>query len=351
MFDEMQRIDDDIDLDNNEYMELDYLNKLREISPLVDEYFLNNMYYRECGCDNYTINDLLLIAFDIILNELQDIGIYIDGSSYLGDYVSMEKVYEFRRVFDPVIFRTTLVNTPELHNELQVYIDTIMSEPDEELMTDVLSDVLEIMSTICVSNNTVYKILYSCSTDNITCTKDFIPYIVSALEDSVYLNKSQQFGDVETTTQYIQKIHKGRIYFNTALSFLLTKFNVPRTETIAYITRMYDLDKIQPDVVKFFAYLDDDSKSIDDFPEVAQKLYNEYIINRHHKNSHHHYEYWESRGIQVTDPGIIAVLVAHHYTPDKSVEMLVQDIEPLQSIMDNESYILALRMARSLATM
>ncbi len=141
------------------------------------------------------------------------------------------------------------------------------------------------------------------------------------------------------------------MYFNKAMSLLLPRFGIPNTEVVTHIMRDYDLDKVQPDVVKFFAYLDDDSKSIDDYPEAAKRLYTEYIINKHHKNVLHHYEYWESRNTKVSDPGMIAALVAHHYEPDKSIETLLEDILPLKGIMSDESYMLVIRMTKLLATL
>lgn len=334
--------------DSNHILELGYINKLRNISPLIDNYFLNHMYSGEFDEDSIDITDLVSRAFVMALNELSEIGIVIDSESYMGDYLYMGKIYEFRKIFDPIVLRNNIINNPDMYTELCNYFESIDEDSD---LSDVLADTLHIMSEFNISERNIYRNLKVHCYDNIICKFTFITYIKKILTDVEYAVKSTKFGDIVSTTDYIKRIYEGRVNFAHAMQHVCTRFNIPINNTLRIIVDNYDLDKVQFDVVKLYAYLDHEDKSIDDYPEHMRDLYTDLIVERHHKNSIHHYEYWESRGDRVSDPGIIATLVCHHYSPNKTVKRMLKEIEDLRKIMDDDMFEVAVLMVHQLGTL
>lgn len=332
--------------EGNDNLELEYINKLRDVSPTIDEYFTSHTYIAEYGPDDFTLVDLVNKAFAIALDELRMMGIYIDSSTYMGDYMYMSKIYEFRRVFDPLTLRIRLLNDTELYKAISEYLEiTVIDDGGYE---DVLYDVLYMFSTHHVSMKEMYRDLQRYCYDNLVCQPQFLTYITSTVEDVKYAVEANVLGDLTTTTDYIKNIYNGRVWFRTAMDYLTMKFNIPVSTELIQVIDEYDLDKVRPDVVKYYAYLDDDDKSIDDFPEYMHELYTDLIIEKHHKHSKHHYEYWEHRKIKVSDPGTVAALVAHHYTPTTTVDKMLEEAEELKVVLDESMIELSIAMVHQL---
>lgn len=306
---------------------------LRAICATFEDYMVNQVYLSKYGPDAYTDADILRDGYEIIHAELEDLGIYIDGDLFEDGY-QRRFLYYFRKFFDGTYLKELLKSHPEWKETISVILTS------DENDNDTLNELLEFFYNVYGYNYEVrqlYEKWLECTSnelfdDHIRAVLDDAPVIVSTISDP------------EKATAYVAFIEKGRQNAATAARMIydsLVKYEYneeTRTalmgltwEDILPYIQKYDLDKVSADEVSYYAIFDDDFNK-EDLPECIQAKAKEYM-DRHHKRSHHHIEYWEEKNkqhynsefchLQQIPPAVLILLVAHHYKPGmNTAEML-----------------------------
>lgn len=313
--------------------ELQSIAQLRVLSPRVEMYFSNAEYMRIYGQDNYDIPVLLYDAYMLILQELNDIGIYVDEAQALTDYYEMEQIYILRRLVDPTEL-TLLLST-----NIQIYedVETIFTQDRETDTEDIeyLEELLIILHDAKIETDVVSELLDSYGEGVLISNDRLGIYLKSILATAKTSITDIYLGDRDKTVAYMKKISLGRLYFRRAMEYMANRYHFT-LDPVAQAIAQYDLDKIHYTTIRYYSYFDDEELVVDDLTPSLKKKYKEFMVDRHHTNSVHHFEYWKSRGMEVELVSDLCLLVAHFFEPDTTLETALDKVKELSAILTEE---------------
>lgn len=270
---------------------------LRSVSPATEDYLVNQVYLSNYGPDDYTYRLILTDCYALAIQELAQLGIYLDDDSLFEDLYSMKYIYYFRKVFDGEYLSSLFRRNEELRRHIE---SAISAEEDEDLLTVVI-ELIHNYSQVPVEIDRVVTM-----TDRCHSSDGFLDHLKAVLSDSDVPVSS--FTDFDKVMAYIQKILVGRENFSVAMDRIYQKMVHLDSKYMKQHINNYDLDKISFDQVKFYALFDTE----DELPDVVKSLGMRYM-DAHHKRVKHHIEYWLNReNIRPRDEDL-AMLVAHHY--------------------------------------
>ena len=330
------------------YMDLTkHFTMLRSISPTVDDYLERELYkldYAEDGELNaeYSPKDVLGLCYDIIIDELNAIGIHItiDTDTLVQDIYTCGYVYLIRKFVDKKYF-AELLQATDMVEAVSKYMDT------EGQKINLLEDLVNIVN-IKAHDYELSEMSYILPSTY--TTKEFEDYIKSILTtintpDAIIV---KDLTLVKRYTDHISTLrHLAYRYTYTAIDLLNLEHLIDR-DKISKLLRDYDRDKIQPDTIAIYSLIDRET--------VPANLYGtkKKYMDIHHASSPHHVEYWLSDNVnkqRFTVDNLI-LLVVHHIEPGTSPEEFAEEVNKtllaLSSMIGDEYLALAKRMVTTL---
>ena len=271
--------------------------ELRSVSPATEDYLVNQVYLSNYGPDDYTYRLILTDCYALAIQELAQLGIFLDDDTLFEDLYSMKYIYYFRKVFDSEYLSKLFIGNEELRRHIE---SAISANEDEDLLTVVI-ELIHNYSNVPVEISRIVNMADRCHSNDL-----FLDHLKAVLEDSDLPVASMT--DIDKVMMYIEKIAKGRENFSVAMDRIYQKIPTLDAKYMKHHVDNYDLDKISVDQVKFYALFDTE----EELPTVVKSLGVVYM-DAHHKRVKHHIEYWLNReNIRPRDEDL-AMLVAHHY--------------------------------------
>lgn len=296
---------------------------LRSISPATEDYLVNQVYLSNYGPDDYTYKLILTDCYALAIQELTQLGIYLDDDSLFEDFYSMKYIYYFRKVFDGEYLSKLMNKYPELKQ----HVESALSAQEDEDILQVVIELIHNYSSVPVEISKLIDMVDRCHSND-----KFNEHLLSVLEENGVPKAT--ITDMDKVMMYIEKISLGRDNFTTAIKLIYSKMSHLDDRYLKHHIDNYDLDKISVDQVKFYALFDTE----EDLPEVVKSLGKIYM-DAHHKRVKHHIEYWETREDIRPREEDLAMLVAHHYdTPfnDRDFRSKVNDMVATGYFTDTE---------------
>ena len=89
-------------IDASHYTPQYQLDQMRELSPAVDTYLAQELFKEDFGAYDYTISDIVNNCYEIIIDELIDLGIKfsVTRSELLQDYFTAYNLITLKKVID-----------------------------------------------------------------------------------------------------------------------------------------------------------------------------------------------------------------------------------------------------------
>jgi hypothetical protein len=146
-------------------------------------------------------------------------------------------------------------------------------------------------------------------------TEEFEKYLLNTVQ-SISENKTVDFiPQLVNVNEYIEKIKQGRAaakYWSEKVATELLSTMEINFAKLNKLNRDYDMDKISPDEVGLFSLIDNDDEIN---PALLTTKFN--LLEKHHKRSPHHIEYWLYGNGSSSTPSIenLIMLVVHHAEP------------------------------------
>lgn len=317
---------------------------LRTISENIADFLARELYKEYFGPEvDYTVNDILTECYNILIQELQDLGITItqDEDELLGDWYSAKRVYYIRYIADSSYLLDILID-PKLQNEVDMLTDTEVS--NESLFTDIAYK-LYAKYPERIELEHIQDIL-----DLVTSNERYTAHVKSILKSLKEADFNVTIPDVAKAAEYISRIQKTRKLAAQAVETVIKELHLEGTIDRAKITKLladYDLDKISPDNIKIYSLVDRD--------EVLPQLqnYKNKMMLQHHLRSPHHQEYWLSRKQRPPVENQI-LMVAHHWEPGilkpvylKEVYAMLEACKELLDLQDVDNMV---KMANAILT-
>lgn len=298
----------------------DILN-LRALSSRTEDYVCNQLYVSKYGQDEVKDSDILLDCYELIIEELEDLGIkfWDTQNSMLGDWFSARFIYYFRKVFDEETLTTLMLQNKSILPQIEAIINS--DEADDSnihLVLEVLDSTFKDHPDIvmCIDRQ-----------DTVISTSRFNDHLASIIHTVNHLAQPT-IDDVSVVANYIKQIQLGRNLVKVAVDKLLKCPEVLEGSVVidnpmlTQLIEMYDMDKVQPTEIIYYANLD----IPDDKLDPAFKNIKQQYMDKHHTRSPHHIEYWVTHTDKQLTATYLLVLVAHHYTtyinPPEFVEAL-----------------------------
>lgn len=292
---------------------------LYTISPIVAQYCDSEAYQETFGAyGEYTANTVLQDCYMIILEELEDCGIFFTESAdmLLGDWYNAYHVYILRYLID----EDNIINWIKLHPESKTKLEVFLDGDEDPLV-----DYLDYLINTYPNDEYIKELPYIFN--EVYSTEDFSIYMKRILKK---INDSEvtEFMDQHRVDKYIEKIKIGRILVDKTVTVLwnhLFEYHSKLDlELIRILLKNYDLDKLTPNEINTFAHIDLEPN----IPETLNEL-KEQALDRHHKRSLHHIEYWLHNNFHPTDSHVL-LLVAHFVEPDTTKEEFDREINDLK---------------------
>lgn len=275
--------------------QVERLQRLRDISGNVALFLDEEMFKDVEGADNYTVEDILEDCYAIILSELKDMGVSLDGDQdYLQDGYTCDKLLSLRKLLDYDTFKEYL-KIPTVLDAVET--QTLSESASDELLDWLLDYFVNNFSDDILVMDTNYV------TTIVVQNTNFLGHIsgcVKRMRDG-NLDTSRD-ATIQDIRAFINHLHEVRKRIKILVDFLLMK-NTVDTSTIATYVDTYDLDKTSGDNLSKFATL----YSVKLPKEVEDKL-----TLTHRRNNNHHLEYFTSRDLSPSDEELI-MMVVHIY--------------------------------------
>jgi len=311
---------------------------LRSVSPATEDYIVNQVYLSNYGPDDYTYKLILTDCYALAVQELAQLGIFLEDDNLFEDLYSMKYIFYFRKVFDGEYLGKLFKSNEELRRHIE---SAVSAEEDEDLLTVVI-ELIHNYSQVPVEIDRVVNMADRCHSND-----SFLDHLKAVLEDSD--SPATNITDIDNVMVYIDKIAKGRDNFSVAMDRIYQKMVHLDGKYMKYHVDNYDLDKISVDQVKFYALFDTENE----LPDVVKSLGVRYM-DAHHKRVKHHIEYWLNReNIRPRDEDL-AMLVAHHYDPpfdDRDLKSKVNEmVESSNYFTDTEKATMAMMVGHICST-
>jgi len=314
----------------------DILN-LRFISDAAETYVCDQEYVSKYGQDTVKEEDLLFDLYEIIKNELVDLGIVYWDTQYnpLEDWYQARSLYYLRKVFDEDVLLILL----KQNDSVIPGIETIISS-DESDESDIHL-VLELLNNTFIDHPDILMCMEF--QDKIISTDRFTEHLKAIIYTHKHL-ATTTIDDPEIVLPYIKQIELGRVRVKEAVERILLNLdetgkimttditNCGRSsidmELLDTLLRNYDLDKLQPNEIGYYAVLDRPDENID----KVQLEFKQKYMDIHHNRSPHHIEYWKSHGILNLTNTNILMLMAHIYNPYLNGDEFVTEFANMRKI-------------------
>ena len=301
-----------------------HFTMLRDISDTVDDYLGRELYKDDFNfdgelLDDYYPKDILGLCYRIILTELRERGVSftVDDDDLTEDIYTCGYVYLVRKFADREYF-INLVRATETLDEVEAYVNT------DELKPNLLEDLVNII------NNKIhtYELGEMSYILDRTYTNDvylqFVKDCLAAARESP--NSDNALKDIDATTEYVAHINLLRKMAKQYSYLIINKLHLDDYIDVSRINKLlrdYDRDKLDSDVIDTYAKIDTE----EDLPLDLNILRKRYM-DKHHKNSPHHKEYWldpdNLMRPQFTISDLV-VLMAHHVEPDITQEKFIEE--------------------------
>lgn len=311
----------------------DILN-LRFLSDTAETYICNQEYVSQYGQDDVKEEDILFELYGIIKKELLDLGIVYWDTQYdpLEDWYQARSLYYFRKVFDEDV----LLQLFKQNDSVIPGIETIIHS--EESDDSDIHLILELLNGVFVDHPDISMCMEF--QDRVISTSRFVDHLKATIHTHKHM-ATVTIDDPETILPYIKQIELGRVRVKEAIERIL--LNLDETGKILTtdisncgrssidmvmldtLIRGYDLDKIQPNEISYYAVLDKPDEDVD----KAQLPFKQKYMDIHHTRSPHHIEYWKANGTLNLTNAHILMLVAHLYNPYANSEEFITDFATL----------------------
>ena len=302
----------------------EHFQKLKDISEDVANYIDSEAYIADFGPDDYTPKSLLVNCYDVIVGELEDMGITTD-LQYQGDLFLCGYLYLVRKYMDDL----KLLLTENICDRIETCLNDV--EPD----INFFKTIYEIINSDKYEHKEIIYIIDSLYTDD--KFKDYIKEEIRAFRE---LKQDNYTYDPEKASAYLAKTKKLRELANKYSYVIINTLHLDvNMSVINKLLRDYDMDKISPSTIGIYSVIDTD--------QIPPELYNyaKQQMQIHHERSLHHIEYWiDPKKNPKPTPTVenLVLLVAHHVeigtTPKEFDEEVENMIEKGRSIF-NQSQI------------
>jgi len=262
----------------------DMFESIKNVSDEITEYFNNRSYL--IGVEepeSITDNELLVIAIDKLLNELEVMGIEtnldVDDLLTYGPYFDM--TISMRRKFD----RINLTN--ELKSlDTSSFADYVSIINDQRNSNDMLIETIEYMTDMFKLDIDWQRL--TGSYERFAADSAFTTYLMKIIDqiNSEDNNKTYVTDDnIETVSKFTTNMCDRDLKIQQMANYVHEHVDNISFATLQQLMRRYDKDKLNSEVLPLFAaYFVMDPKPA---KEPA-------FVVAHHKRSNHHLEYWES---------------------------------------------------------
>lgn len=324
----------------------DILN-LRILSTRADNYVSNQEYVSKYGPDDFTEENILKDLYQMVLEELEDLGIYFWDKQYdpLEDWYQARSIYYFRKVFDEDV----LLQLFSQNDSVVTGIESIIYS-DESDESDVHL-ILELLNGTFIDHPDISMCVEF--QDRVASTKRLTDHLKAVIYTHKHL-ATLTITDPEKIMPYIKQIELGRKLAKEGVDRILS--NLDETGKILHsniescgrstidmgivnqLLSAYDLDKIQPTEIEYYASLDLPDDQLDKSLKSLKQKY----MDIHHKRSPHHIEYWLEHGTKMLTHAHMILLVAHLYTTyirsDEFIEEYCKVVKMARTIFTDEQF-------------
>lgn len=286
---------------------------LREISDTVNDYLSRESYIEAFGPDDYDVNTLLNVCYEIIYDEICDYGVTLDiewrddglTRSYI--YLVLKFIRELPNLIAPV------------KDSVETYLNASTADDNEFV------DIYELTHPTDVELSELPYILDHVFADNVFV--EYVKSIIDHLNDEFHPVK---ISSIERAKAYIEKTGKLRELIRKYTKVVTDNLDIPYDhELLAKYIRDYDIEKISPDNINIFSRIDLTSEIPEGFKDLKEKY-----LNEHHLNSIHHIEYFTDPSKKptplVTNEALI-IMTAHHVEIDTTKEEFDNAVEEMIS--------------------
>ena len=302
------------------------LSFLRDISGTIDEYIQGSYYVEDFGVDtDYTINDVLKVAYEIILEELSEFGIKfnIDEFDLLQDWYTAFHLYYLRKFVDSTNLISVIQNKAEFQRLRDLY--PASEEDTEDDFKSFINYLLECEVEDIENDdedikNVTYLLPY------IETTPRFRSHILSILDFLEETGKTIIMPEVELVSRWMKKMQAVREYIRKAYIFLSKEDPnlavLLQSPLAQQILDRYDMDKVNQENIKFWALMEDP-----DYGNYLKPTYDK-VVKLHHLRSNHHFEYWTiAHPDYIPHQEELLILVVHHYEPGSTKEEFIKGVK------------------------
>lgn len=291
---------------------VEHFDNLRSISATVKEYLATKQYMLDLGPDDYTPKGILFNCYDILVDELREIGITI-GFPYEGDLLLSGYVYLVMKYIEDI----PQLLTEETANRIETCLN------DTEPSMDMFATIREIINSKKYEHVELDYVI-----NEIYNSDKFISFMKEQL--AIYReNKEYLFSfEINRATRYLAKIRTLREYAKKYTKLVVEKVfnNKVNKAIIVKLLSEYDLDKISPENINIYSVVDNTTVPPSICKFAKQKMH------EHHERAAHHIEYWidpNKYPRPLLTPENLILLVVHHVEPDKTEREFVCDIEDM----------------------
>ena len=264
------------------------LADLQEVSPVIAEYISNGLFKETFGKDvDYSENDLLIACYQLLLEDFPEYGLVLSQplDEITQDWYTAKHYYYLRKFVDRNNLIQLLMNSENLLDQLEAQL------ADEDVGS-FFNRTLEIFKDARPDDETLDFLLYISPT--ITSTERYTAHFQACIDVAKQQLSYRVIPDLNLAQLYIEHIQENReIFADRILRFIdgNNEFylrNLDRAR-IARAQATYDLDKITPTEIRYYATVDSP-----DFPTPTPELrkFKDDLMLAHHRRSMHHIEYY-----------------------------------------------------------
>jgi hypothetical protein len=301
-----------------------WITKLAEVSPSTKDFCESAAYLATPG--GADLDNILSMCIDIADMDVRDMGLFIDQESLSESLTeAADQIGVFLYVFNQDFFNKTF---SEDHNKLDKLkeFDFLSIEEEEYKFSIFLDFLIDLYPTI----DGFRRMRELLEVLEYRYNSTFITHIELLIKEIPYKDVFTIEENLERINAFIEVMKTSREAYKRYVNSAISAYPHLNTRYLKHSINTYDLEKIQPNNVNNFSWMElEPENQLSDL----QKAYKAKRLKEHEENNAHHIQYYYKRPHLSIGNEQIVELVAHHMEPldtpkdmfDNIVDMFKQD--------------------------